>query len=678
MIEMAGEDVLYRVRTLYEVDGNKDGVGSLTSSLGGLGGIMGRVTSGLTTLATGAMALGGAAVLGGVLALSHGVAELNAHAEETSLTIAGMVRAAGVENASGGLATWGESMEFAQQAMRQIREDAAALPGTEEDFIQIFRSGLPGALNAGMRAADVSGFTNRFGAVGRAFQIDAPQIGRDLNLLLQGRAGAQVNMWNALRSHVGKTAEQFNAMSAPARLAALQGAIGHFDDLIRAYQDTWEAQWSTAQSHVTRVATIFSRPMFDSLKNSVRSMNDLYDRHAVAIREVAYGAGTVLAQAFEHATEKAWEMQEVVLGLLESRSFTSAVDTVMGGARNLYGAASRTVRENPGAAASSVGSVAGLALGLPGLGLALGSLASFATHTEELNATLGSLYVIGGDVLSVLEPLAAVVLAVESVLGDLLAAFLPPFADALATVTGVLSGVITMLRPYVLELIEALRPVVVFLGGALGGIAQLLANMLGPVVTTLGQSIGATLHVISSALRWITSHLGSLLGINAADAGRATGATLAGLGAGLGTSLSALLQGRLATGEEVNAAMQAAGDRAFERGTQTRTGSGIGDRMRNAAGGPANPSDTLMDRLNTSINGLRRTFDEGQGTPNLGGIRGGQQRQVPRGERPVVNVTINNTVNAAEDPDRVMVLTRRALVEALYQPLETPTARVSR
>jgi hypothetical protein len=85
-----------------------------------------------------------------------------------------------------------------------------------------------------------------------------------------------------------------------------------------------------------------------------------------------------------------------------------------------------------------------------------------------------------------------------------------------------------------------------------------------------------------------------------------------------------------------------------------------------------------MDRLTGSINGLRRTFEEGQGNPTLGGIRGGPQRQVPSGQRPVVNVTINNTINAADDPDRVLVLTRRALVEALYQPLESPTARVLR
>ena len=671
---MAGEDVLYRVRTLYEVEGNKDGVSSLSSGLRSLGGIVDRVAGGVRSLVTTTALLGGAAAVGGIALLAHGVANLNAHAEETSLTIAGMVRAAGVTNASGGLASWGESMEFAQQAMRQIREDAAALPGTEEDFIEIFRSGLPGALNAGMRAADVSQFTNRFGAVGRAFQIDAQQIGRDLNLMLQGRAGAQVAMWNALRSHIGKSSEEFNKMSAPERLSALQGALGHFNELIAGYQDTWEAQWSTAQSHATRVRTIFSRPMFDAAKSAVAGLNELYDRNAVAIREVAYGAGTVLANAFERARDLAWEMQEAVLGLLESRSFTAAVDVVAGGVRG----AVRTVRENPGVAASTVGSAVGLAAGLPGLGLVLGGLANFATHTEEAGAFLSIMAVVGADVLSVFEPLYSVVMAVESVLGGLFAAFLPPFADALATVTGVIAEVIGFLRPAVLELIDALRPVIVFLGGALGGIAQLLANLLGPVVSTLGASIAATVHVISRVITWITSHLGNLIGISAADAGRAAGATFAGLGAGIGTSVAAMLQGRLATDAEVDAAMQAAGDRAFDRGAQSRAG-GLADRVRNAAGGPGvNPGDTLMDRLNTSINGLRRTFEEGQGNPTLGGIRGGAPRQVPSGQRPVVNVTINNTVNAAEDPDRVMVLTRRALVEALYQPLESPTARVSR
>jgi hypothetical protein len=113
------------------------------------------------------------------------------------------------------------------------------------------------------------------------------------------------------------------------------------------------------------------------------------------------------------------------------------------------------VKAGFGAAASTVGSAAGLAMGLPGLGLALGGLAAFATHTEELNSTLGSLSVVGLDILSVFEPLYSVVMAVESVLGDLFAAFLPPFADALATVTGAIAQVIGFLRPAVIELMRS-------------------------------------------------------------------------------------------------------------------------------------------------------------------------------------------------------------------------------
>jgi len=41
-----------------------------------------------------------------------------------------------------------------------------------------------------------------------------------------------------------------------------------------------------------------------------------------------------------------------------------------------------------------------------------------------------------------------------------------------------------------------------------------------------------------------------------------------------------------------------------------------------------------------------------------------------------VQVHIHQTVNTNEDPDRILMLTRRAVFQGVYSPLETPSARV--
>lgn len=713
-------DVLYHVRTVYETDTRKgvSGVGGMTGALGVLGGVLGRSVDLVKSLGTAAVMLGTGAAVAGVSALLYGVTELNARSEETGLTIAGMVRAAGVSNAQGGLATWGESMEFAQQAMRQIREDAAALPGTEEDFLTVFRYGLPGALNAGMAAADVSGFTNRFGAVGRAFQIDAPQIGRDLNLLLQGRAGAHVATWNALASHVGKSAQEFNQMTAPQRLAALQGAVTHFDDLIRAYADTWEAQSSTLQSHVLTVGRIFSRPMFDALKESITSVNELYARNEVAIREVAYGAGTVLANAWGRATDRAHEMQEAVLQVLgQSRSLGDVVRNaasmrggVLGSAVGLADRASGVVgglasaaAADPAAAASMAGAAVTAAMvapgligaviaavgAVPGLGILIGAVGAFAGHATEASETIDHLRAAGEPLMHAFQGVWNVLVGVEGFLGNVLASLLPGVAAGLrGAITG-LDGFITNVGPAVGELIAALTPAVTLLGGIIGEIVREMGAELGPLLRNLGSAVGGVLRAFTGLIRWVNEKTGN----SEAQGGgwrNAVGDIDSYVGAAIMTGADAIGRGVIMRGMNMMAGLNAGGydiDTVWRDSLRRQRGwhgvtdapaaaAATGDGTTPARAAPAGPPlPTVMDRLNDAISGMRRSFEEGQGRASLGGVA--NPRTVGRHERPVVNVHIHQTVNANEDPERILLLTRRAVMLGIYGPLQSPGVRVT-
>lgn len=666
-------DVLYRVRTVYETDTTKgtSGVARMGGVLGALSGVLDTAKAGMKALFTIGAVAGAAGLTAGVMALTYGVTDLNAQAEATAVGIAGMVQAAEVTNSSGGIASWDESLAFAEQTMVQIRRDAAALPGEADDFVEVFRAGLPAALEAGMRASDVSEFTNRFAAVGISFRVDAPQIGRDLNLMLQGRAGAHVNMWNRLKSTIGKTAQQFNALTAAQRQASINTALQKYQGMIDAYGNTWEAIHSTTVSYFKDVIRYGSRPMFDALKGSLRDLNTGWAAHERQIQEVANGVGHRLADAYGRAgtaARNALSSFNRWSGTAQAAGIMGAGGRIMAGAQALAGRAVGFVQAHPQEALSGAASAAGLATGIPGLGIVVGALANFATHTDAVSSVLDNLGWVGMSVWGVMSELWPVINAVESVLGDMLAAALPPLANALGVLMDAVFSVVEMLRPSVMSLIEALRPVVVFLGSALGGIAQMLAEFLAPVVRTLGDSISSVIRLVARIISWATEHLGSLLGISGADFNTALRVSMRAMGAQMGVATSALLQGRLATDAEMSAASARVNASEFEGGR--------GGRRDAIGSGPdGQVQATASDRLTAALNSLRRPLEE-TANPQLGTSR--TARNVQRPERPVVNVHIHQTINTTDDPDRLLLLTRRAVIQGIYAPVESPNVRVTR
>ena len=291
----------------YEVDvafrGRDQGAQAMADKLGvSLTGLQGRLDGAAQAIERVGMAglsLVGAGALLGVRALTHGVNELNARAESTTLVIAGMLQA----NSAADSLTSG--LTASRDVLTQIRRDAAALPGEAQDFVNVFQLGLPAALQAGMRdARQVAAFTNQFGAIATAFQVDSQQAGRDLRFMLQGHAGAHVAMWNHLSSLIGKSSEEFNKLSAPQRLAALQRATAHYGDMVNAYGGTWEAATSTIRSAGSELLRVGTAPLFERAKARAGELADYLTRNGPAIELQMERWGVTGAHAFDLVTEK--------------------------------------------------------------------------------------------------------------------------------------------------------------------------------------------------------------------------------------------------------------------------------------------------------------------------------------------------------------------------------------
>ncbi len=301
----ADRDRMRRFRGASGQEASGNSLTELSSGLGLIGSAFGVVRS----------------LVGSFVDLGRSIMEVGSQAENSATAIAGMIQA------GGGASSWNSALSLAEGTMSQIRRDAARLPGTAEDFVQVFQLALPKAMEAGLsNPRAVADFTNQFGAVGIALNIEAGEVGRDLNMLLSGRAGAANRTWTALSSQIARagrelhlsaeTAKDFNKLRPEQRLAILQRSIRGYGDMVNAFGGTWESISSTFTSSMQEIFRLGSAPLFDVMKNTLKGVNDFLERNSAELTAMAQIIGRDLAAGVEFVVQQfgSIDMQRVRVG----------------------------------------------------------------------------------------------------------------------------------------------------------------------------------------------------------------------------------------------------------------------------------------------------------------------------------------------------------------------------
>jgi hypothetical protein len=470
---------------------------TIGGSLSGLQGHLDRAVAGMERLGMiGVAAVGGVAAMG-VRALARDMVHLNSVTQDTEIGLAGMLQA------NGAAPTFAAGMEQAGAALAQIRRDADALPGEAQDFVNVFSTALPAALQAGMsNALDVSRFTNQFAATGIVLHVDADQSGRDLQLLLQGRAGAQVAMWNRLQSLVGATAEEFNAMSAPQRLTALQGATGRYADTVGAFSGTFSTAITTVISKAHRLEEMATKPLFDRATARLQEMGSYLTLHAPEIELRVQRWGDAGARAFDMIYDRG---KHALTYLREHwREIASEVEAT--GRRALTVYAGLRAGSAAVSAAQTVGSLAGAAnsMGLGGAGGAAGG-AGLAAATP---LAVGGLLAVGAAGLAIHDG----AFDTDAALRDL-------------------QPSIRIFKSGLTDLGEALRPVVVMYGsGLLEGMTTFVSTMgsiVGGLATIASYVVRLEREIVGFAIDPLRAQYRALFGGEANGMGNAADGDLA-------------------------------------------------------------------------------------------------------------------------------------------------------
>ena len=338
---------------------------SLASMAGGLQQTVSMVHSAFGTF--NALALGGGIALG-----AQSLIKVNQELENTTNQIAGNVKVFGFAK------NYADSLLLADETLKRIRADAAALPGSDSDFIKAFSLTFPAQAELGVKSLEeMTKRSNELTAVLLSKGVDAQQAGRDISLMMRGHAGEDVRSFVELKSVMGvKSTEEWNRMAANKRLAKLDEARGKFGDAIKAFENTWDAVTSTGASYMKNLVTEGSKPLFELAKQNLKAINDYVSGIQPKLLTMASMLGTMAADA----TRVVGKETLGVLGGLRPRDYatsavtsnlTSVVNNIASGALTLW-ASIKPLGEAIGAVGSAiVGVVGGL---LPGLSV-LGELA---------------------------------------------------------------------------------------------------------------------------------------------------------------------------------------------------------------------------------------------------------------------------------------------------------------
>jgi hypothetical protein len=245
---------------------------------------MGSVERTMAGVKTAAFAVGASmtAIGGGIAFAAKKALDLGTKFEDTSLSIAGAISAFNLA----------PNIQIAEQAavkaLANIDKMAAKLPGTTEDYVEVFKQGLPAAIAAGTTDLDkIADFTSRYTAVATANMVDAQQAGSDLSLMLTGMAGQQVAMFRKLQPLIGKTAEEFNKMTRAARMAAIDKSLAGYSGMLERAGNTMGSKLGEAEAHLVKIARLGGQPIFDEVVRQLNIINKyLTDNEDSIIRTV--------------------------------------------------------------------------------------------------------------------------------------------------------------------------------------------------------------------------------------------------------------------------------------------------------------------------------------------------------------------------------------------------------
>jgi hypothetical protein len=200
------------------------------------------------------------------------IAQIGSDFEQNRIQIAGFLNALGVSS------DFNAGLTMADETIQSITNAAARLPGEAEEYIEVFKSGLPfvqGAL-PGASLGEMTDFTNKLTAIGKAMRLPADLIGREVSeMLAPGEGNAQkrlplfrlfLPLMRQLQGQAGLTAQSFNAMTQPQRAKLMMQVFAKLQPMLDASAESFDALWGAVKSTFTIMTRLATAGLFKQIK----------------------------------------------------------------------------------------------------------------------------------------------------------------------------------------------------------------------------------------------------------------------------------------------------------------------------------------------------------------------------------------------------------------------------
>lgn len=275
---------------------------SSAGALASVGNFVGGALDRLGRFAAGAAMVGGGLAAGGALAaIREGVIGVNAKIEDSRIGFATLFTMFGAaDGMQSGLA-------MSRELMSGIRADAAALPGETQDFVSMAQTMTAPLLNAGKGITDIRNLTRETVVAAAALGLNYDQAGREMAMLLEGRAGAHNVLGTRLGIHNDTTMAKggdFNTGTVSDRLEHIHALLGKTAPALAEYQNSWSGLTSTLVDSTKLWLGDATTRLFARLKDELKGIGAWTDANHDKLWHWAAIVDDKLVRGFDYLVEQ--------------------------------------------------------------------------------------------------------------------------------------------------------------------------------------------------------------------------------------------------------------------------------------------------------------------------------------------------------------------------------------
>lgn len=239
-----------------------------------------------------AAAAAGAFAVHRVVDFMKKLTNLQSQNEQLQISFAAMLTGYGAAGFTNGGKDFQKAMEASAGLMEKIRVDAAKLPGTAEELAEIMRAAMPGGIHAGksiLGPDSVEEMAKRLLVVSNRIPGGAATVAREFQAIMEGRAIGRNDLFAHLRSTLGMSPKELNALSEPQKWEAMMKALKVLvDPALPAHAQAFKAVATTTLTWAQQFARVVDKGVHEQLIKYLREINDWYEKNRTAVE--AWGA----------------------------------------------------------------------------------------------------------------------------------------------------------------------------------------------------------------------------------------------------------------------------------------------------------------------------------------------------------------------------------------------------